>query len=226
LKHRVPYTLQKNEVAERKNRSLKEMASCMMHANSLPQKLWVKALNFETYIQNISPHRSIMDKTPYEAWSGLKLKVTHFLIFGSCAWARIPYEKRKALNLQSTKCIVVGYPDGVKRYRLIYLSSDRLIIEQSVQFKESVSHSPQQPHAYTFILPPVRDDENAHADSYSYESSDSNNSYDLESELVQLDGESDHPDAVAEPEKRPKWAQTTLEYAGDLVGDPVDTRRT
>jgi hypothetical protein len=34
-----------------------------------------------------------------------------------------------------------------------------------------------------------------------------------------------HPDADAEPEKRPKWAKTTLQDAGDLVGDPTDTRR-
>jgi hypothetical protein len=35
-----------------------------------------------------------------------------------------------------------------------------------------------------------------------------------------------HADADVEPEKRPKWAKTTLQDAGDLVGDPADTRRT
>jgi hypothetical protein len=74
----------------------------MLHAKSLPQRLWVEALNCETYIQNISPHRYVKDKTPYEAWSGLKPEVTHFRIFGSRAWARIPSEKRKALDPQST----------------------------------------------------------------------------------------------------------------------------
>jgi hypothetical protein len=81
--------------------------------------------------------------------------VTHFRIFGSRAWARIPSEKRKALDPQSTECIFVGYPDGVKGYQLIDLSSDQLIIERSVQFEESVSHVPQQSHADTFTLPPV-----------------------------------------------------------------------
>jgi hypothetical protein len=226
LQHTTPYTLQQNEVVEQKNRSLKEMASCMLHAKSLPKRLWAEALNCETYIQNRSPHRSVKDKTPYEAWSGLKLKVTHFCIFGSRAWARIPSEKRKALDPQSTECIFVGYLDGVKGYVLIDLSSDWLIFEHSVQFEESVSHVPQQPHANTFTLPPVRDDENAHADSYSHESSDSEDSYDSDSESVQLDVESEHLDVVAEPEQRPKWAQTTLQDAGDLVGDLANTRRT
>jgi transposase InsO family protein len=87
LKHMVPYTPQQNRVVERKNISLKEMASCMLHAKSLPQRLLAQALNCATYIQNRSPHRYVKDKTPYEAWSGLKPEVTHFHIFSSCAWA-------------------------------------------------------------------------------------------------------------------------------------------
>jgi hypothetical protein len=94
----IPYTPQKNKVVERKHRYLKEMAYCMPHAKSLPQILWVKSLNFETYIKNISPHRSIKDNTLYEAWSDLKLEVTHFHIFSSRAWARIHSEKRKELD--------------------------------------------------------------------------------------------------------------------------------
>jgi hypothetical protein len=114
----------------------------------------------------------------------------------------------------------------VKGYRHIDLSSDRLIIERSVQFEESVSHAPQQPHEDTFTLPPVRDDEHAHVDSSSNESSDLEDLDDLDSDSVQSNAESEHPDVVAEPEQRPKWAQTTLQDAGDLVGDPYDTRRT
>jgi hypothetical protein len=137
----------------------------MLHAKSLPKRLWDEELNCETYIQNIYPHRSVKEKTPYEAWSGLKQEVTHFRIFGSRAWAQIPSEKMKALDPQSSDCIFVGYPDGVKGYRLIYISSDRLMIECSVQFEENVLHVPQQPHADTFIVPPVRYDEHAHVDS-------------------------------------------------------------
>jgi hypothetical protein len=101
----VPFTSQ-----QQKNRSLKEMASSKLHAKSLPQGLWAEALNCETYIQNISPHRYIKDKTPYEAWSSLKPEVTHFRIFSSRAWAKIPFEKRKELDPQSRECIFVGYP--------------------------------------------------------------------------------------------------------------------
>jgi hypothetical protein len=52
LQHTVPYTPQQNRVVEGKNRSLKEITSCMLHAKSLPQRLWAEALNCATYIQN------------------------------------------------------------------------------------------------------------------------------------------------------------------------------
>jgi hypothetical protein len=67
----------------------------MLHAKSLPHRLWAEELNCATYIQKISPHRYVKDKTPYEAWSGLKPEVTHFRIFGSRAWAWIPSEKEE-----------------------------------------------------------------------------------------------------------------------------------
>jgi hypothetical protein len=90
----------------------------------------------------------------------------------------------------------------VNGYRIIDLSLDRLIIEHSVQFEESVSHVPQQPHEETFVLPPVRDDEHAHSNSYSYESFDSEDSYDPNTYLVQSYEESMHVDEELEP--RPK----------------------
>ena len=36
MQHSIPYTRQQNGVAERNNRSLKEMATCMMESNTLP----------------------------------------------------------------------------------------------------------------------------------------------------------------------------------------------
>jgi transposase InsO family protein len=51
LQHTVPYTPQQNGVAERKNKTLKEMANCMLQARALPPKLWDEAINYAAYIQ-------------------------------------------------------------------------------------------------------------------------------------------------------------------------------
>ena len=45
----APYTLQQNGVAERKNRTLKDMVNCMLNSSSLPHNLWGEA-----FLQQIS----------------------------------------------------------------------------------------------------------------------------------------------------------------------------
>eukprot|EP00253_Pinus_taeda_P004047 PITA_04047 len=53
---------------------------------------------------------------------------------------------------------------NVKGYRLLISFTDKLIIERSVKFEKSLSHAPQLPHANTFYLPHVRDDDSVHSD--------------------------------------------------------------
>jgi transposase InsO family protein len=50
FQHTIPYTPQQNGVVDRNNISLKEMATCMLHARTLPSKIWVEALNYGNYI--------------------------------------------------------------------------------------------------------------------------------------------------------------------------------
>ena len=81
----------------------------MIEAKDLSPKLQDEAINYVAYIQNRDILKSVSGKAPYEAWFGQKPNISHFKIFGSRAWARIPSEKRKDLQPQSKECIMVGY---------------------------------------------------------------------------------------------------------------------
>ena len=117
---------------------LKEMATCMIKAKDLGPNIWDAAINCATYIKNIALHKLVSGKTPYEAWFGHKPNISHFRVFGSRAWARILSKKRNSLHPQSKECIMVGYVEYKKGYKLFYPSTQNTFIERSVQFEEEV----------------------------------------------------------------------------------------
>ena len=76
------------------------MATCMLEDKYLYPKLWDEAINCVAYVHNRVQHKALEDKNLFEAWRGHKPNVSHFMVFGSKAWARIPPKKRKDLKPQ------------------------------------------------------------------------------------------------------------------------------
>ncbi|MCO5573350.1 hypothetical protein L7F22_027119 [Adiantum nelumboides] len=110
IKHQctMPYTPQQNGVAERKNRSLMEMARCMLKAKSLPHKLWMEAVACAAHVLNRCPTRALKTITPYESWYHKKPSVSYLRVFGCLAYAHIPQQLRGKLDDKAVKCIFVG----------------------------------------------------------------------------------------------------------------------
>ncbi|KAE8955602.1 hypothetical protein PR001_g32034, partial [Phytophthora rubi] len=52
----VPYTPQQNGLAERMNRSLVEMARCMLYHEGIDKKWWAEAVNTSAWIINRIPN--------------------------------------------------------------------------------------------------------------------------------------------------------------------------
>ena len=160
MEHSVPYTPEQNGVLERKNRSLKEMETCLLHAKHLPPSLWDEAVNCASYLQNRVPYKSMVGVTPFEALHGYKPNVSHLRVFGSKAWARIPLDKRKAFQAQSSECILLGYVEDEKDYRLMEVATRRCFIERSVQFEEDQLHdTPPVAQECINISPPIFDND-------------------------------------------------------------------
>jgi transposase InsO family protein len=117
IKHEktVPYTPQQNGLAERMNRSLVEMARCMMYHEDVDKKWWEEAVNTAAWIINKIPN-SVTVKTPYEIVHRTKPQLQNLKVFGTLAYAHIPDEKRRKLNAKAFKCRFLGYENGVKGY--------------------------------------------------------------------------------------------------------------
>ena len=64
----------------------------MMFDQDLPNSLWVKATKTVVYIQNRCSHAILEDKTPEEAFTGMKLEIGHHRVFGCPVYVHIPKE--------------------------------------------------------------------------------------------------------------------------------------
>lgn len=128
------YTPQQNGVAERKNRTIMEMARSMLKAKQLPNEYWAEAVACSVYILNRCPTKEVINKTPEGAWSKRKHNIAHLRVFGCVAYSLIPQELRKKLDDRGEKCIFVGYSEQSKAYKLYNPITKKLIISRDVEF--------------------------------------------------------------------------------------------
>ncbi|KAI5342232.1 hypothetical protein L3X38_010107 [Prunus dulcis] len=132
----VAYSPQQNGVAERKNRTVVEMAKSMLHEKSIPYEFWAEAINTAVYLLKRCPTKSLNKVTPFEAYTGRKPGIAHLKIFGSPCHVLIPSALRHKLEENSHKCILIGYGLCEKGYRIFDPSSRKVILSRDVHFDE------------------------------------------------------------------------------------------
>src|ERR1700737_5615283 len=98
--------------------SIVAMAKAMLEARKLEKSLWAEAVANAVYTLNRCPTKALTSVTPEEMWSGRRPCVAHMRVFGSLAYAMVPEEKSGKFNVKKTKCMFLGYCDGMEAYRL------------------------------------------------------------------------------------------------------------
>ncbi|KAK1610142.1 hypothetical protein QYE76_033815 [Lolium multiflorum] len=76
------YTPQQNGVAERKNRTLMDMARSMMAEYKSRYNFWAEAISTACHSSNRLYLRKGLNKTPYEILTGNKPNISYFKVFG------------------------------------------------------------------------------------------------------------------------------------------------
>ena len=115
----TPYSPQQNGVSERKNRTVMEMAKCMLFEKKLPKLLWVEAVSTSIYLLNRLPTKFVQSKTLIEAWSGVKPSVKHLKVFGSLCYLHMPSIKRGKLDERAEKGFLLGMQHNQKVTKFI-----------------------------------------------------------------------------------------------------------
>ncbi|KFD60147.1 LOW QUALITY PROTEIN: hypothetical protein M514_27675 [Trichuris suis] len=131
----IPYTPQQNGVAERRNRSLTEMAKCILLGAGLHNRFWGEAVRTAAYLQNRLPSRSV-DRTPFEHFLGRKPELGHIRVFGSKVFCLVPKQRRRKWDDKAVEGVLIGYDDATKGYRILDPKTNRTWVSCSVKIVE------------------------------------------------------------------------------------------
>ncbi|MEL7342345.1 MAG: reverse transcriptase domain-containing protein, partial [Bacteroidota bacterium] len=148
----TPYAPEQNGVAERLNRTIMEAARSMLYQAKLPLQFWAEACSTAVYLHNRSPTSAIKDQTPFERLFGIKPDISNLRVFGCVAYMHVPDSQRKKLDAKARRTIFIGYPPGVKGYKLYDLEKGAFFISRNVKFfEDQFNESRDESESYQFL---------------------------------------------------------------------------
>ena len=91
-----PYSPESHGVAERKNRTLKEMMNSLFVNASAPNNLSGKAILFACHLQNKIPYNKT-SRTPYELWKGHAPNLKYLKVWKCLIKVMLPNSKKRKI---------------------------------------------------------------------------------------------------------------------------------
>ncbi|KAK1682994.1 hypothetical protein QYE76_043842 [Lolium multiflorum] len=131
------YTPQQNGVAERKNRTLLDMARSMMAEYKSRYNFWAEVISIACHSSNRLYLRKGLNKTPYEILTGNKPNISYFKVFGCKCFYKIKGVRLSKFAPKALEGIFVGYGAESHTYRVFDISSNIIIESCSVKFEEN-----------------------------------------------------------------------------------------
>jgi hypothetical protein len=130
-------TPQQNGIVERKHQHLLNVIHALFFQSNLPLSFWNNCILTTVYLINRTPTRILNNRTPYEVLFNLKPHYSHLKIFGCLCFATTISHGRRKFDPRGRKCIFLGYPFGVKGYKLMDLNSKVVFLSRDVLFHET-----------------------------------------------------------------------------------------
>nr|GEV56520.1 putative ribonuclease H-like domain-containing protein [Tanacetum cinerariifolium] len=133
----VARTPQQNRVAERRNRTLIEVARTMLADFKLPIIFWAEAVNTACYVQNkvlvVKPHF----KTPYELFRGRTPALSFMRPFGCHVTILNTLDHLGKFDGKSDEGFFVGYFTNSKAFRLYNIRTRKVEENLHIKFLEN-----------------------------------------------------------------------------------------
>ncbi|KAF0714877.1 hypothetical protein AaE_011477 [Aphanomyces astaci] len=115
-----------------------EMALAMLAHANMPNRWWAEAVNTAAFICNRVLQTTKCVKTPLELFCGHVPTLNNMRVFGCKCFKLVKQpERRNKLAPKATLCIMMGYMDSMKAYKLYDVEEHKMTHGVHVTFMES-----------------------------------------------------------------------------------------